>query len=69
MIIKFILDTKLNKFQNLNKEQEELLLLLQQQLFYLSEYRYGGCITFTAHLLHLLKIKFVICMSNAFEKI
>ena len=64
LITKFILDTKLNKYQNLNEKQEELLL---QQLFYLSNYRYGGCTTFTAHLLHLLKIKSVICMSNAFE--
>ena len=55
MITKSILD--LNKYQNLNEEQQELQL---QQLFYLSDYRYGGCTTFTAHLLHLIKIKSVI---------
>ena len=65
LITKSILDIKLNKYQNLNEEQQELQL---QQPFYLSNYRYGGCTTFTAHLLHLIKIKSVICMSNAFEK-
>lgn len=65
LITKSILDIKLNKYQNLNEEQQELQL---QPLFYLSDYRYGGCTTFTAHLLHLIKIKSVICMSNAFEK-
>ena len=55
LITKSILDIKLNKYQNVNEEQEE-----QHQLFYLSDYRYGGCTTFTAHLLHLIKIKSVI---------
>lgn len=63
LITKSILDIKLNKYQNVNEEQEE-----QHQLFYLSDYRYGGCTTFTAHLLHLLNIKSVICLTDAFEK-
>ena len=65
-ISKLLVQTKLNKYQNLNEELKELQQ--QQLLFYLSDYRYGGCTTFTAHLLHLLNIKYVICMSNAFEK-
>ena len=37
-------------------------------LFYLSDYRYGGCTTFTAHLLHTLNRKHVMCMTKAFDK-
>ncbi len=37
-------------------------------LFYLSDYRYGGCTTFTAHLLHILNRKYVLCLTKAFEK-
>ncbi len=37
-------------------------------LFYLSDYRYGGCTTFTAHLLHILNKKYVLCLTKAFEK-
>ena len=66
LITKSIFDTKLNEYQNLNEEQKELQQ--QQLLFYLSNYRYGGCTTFTAHLLHLLNIKSVICLTDAFEK-
>lgn len=39
----------------------------QSQLFYLSDYLYGGCTTFTAHLLHILKRKNVLCLTKAFE--
>jgi glycosyltransferase involved in cell wall biosynthesis len=37
-------------------------------LFYLSDYWYGGCTTFTAHLLHILTRKYIICLTKAFEK-
>jgi hypothetical protein len=38
-------------------------------IFYLSNYRYGGCTTFTAHLLHILtKRKYVNCLTKAFNK-
>ncbi len=37
-------------------------------LFYLSDYQYGGCTTFTAHLLHILNRKHVLCLTKAFEK-
>ena len=37
-------------------------------LFYLSDYRYGGCTTFTAHLLHILNKKCVLCLTKAFER-
>ncbi len=37
-------------------------------LFYLSDYRYGGCTTFTAHLLHVLNRKYVLCLTKAFYK-
>jgi glycosyltransferase involved in cell wall biosynthesis len=36
--------------------------------FYLSNYRYGGGTTFTAHLLHMLRMKYVLCLTKAFEK-
>ncbi len=37
-------------------------------LFYLSDYRYGGCTTFTAHLLRILNKKCVLCLTKAFER-
>jgi glycosyltransferase involved in cell wall biosynthesis len=37
-------------------------------LFYLSDYRYGGGTTFTAHLLHMLRRKHILCLTKAFEK-
>ncbi len=37
-------------------------------LFYLSDYRYGGCTTFTAHLMHILNRNCVLCLTKAFEK-
>ena len=50
------------------KNQIPLTRQNEQRLFYLSNFRYGGCTTFTAHLLHLLNIKSVICLTDAFEK-
>ena len=40
----------------------------EKQLFYLSDYRYGGCTSFTAHLLYVLRKKQVVCLTKAFEK-
>lgn len=37
-------------------------------LFCLSDYRYGGCTTFTAHLLRILNKNYVLCLTKAFEK-
>ena len=51
---------------NLKKPQEQEQE--QQQLFYLSNYRYGGCTTFTGHLLHSIKKQYVLCLTKAFEK-
>jgi hypothetical protein len=53
--------TPYSKFKN--KQEKNL-----DPLFYLSNYRYGGGTTFTAHLLHILKRKYIICISEAFER-
>jgi glycosyltransferase involved in cell wall biosynthesis len=37
-------------------------------LFYLSDYRYGGCTTFTAHLMHILNRTYVLSLTKAFTK-
>jgi glycosyltransferase involved in cell wall biosynthesis len=51
------------------KERSENSLDLQSQpkLFYLSNYLYGGCATFTAHLLHTINQKYIYCLTKAFE--
>jgi hypothetical protein len=38
-----------------------------KELFYLSNYRYGGGTTFTAHLLHTLSLKHILCLTDAFK--
>jgi hypothetical protein len=39
----------------------------QPKLFYLSNYRYGGCTTFTAHLIHTMNHRYIYCLTKAFE--
>ncbi len=36
-----------------DNDQPEQNLIQPPMMFYLSDYRYGGCTTFTAHLLHI----------------
>lgn len=40
----------------------------REHFFFLSDYIYGGCLTFTVHLLHSLGKKLVFKMSNYHEK-
>ncbi len=59
----------LNKKQTENNQQQQQLNNDTPPIFYLSNYRYGGCTTFTAHLIHILKKRNqVICLTEAFNK-
>jgi len=61
-----------NNKQLQKKKSNQYLTKQQQQhnhlpLFYLSNHRYGGCTTFTAHLLNSLDRKLVYCLTEVFE--
>jgi glycosyltransferase involved in cell wall biosynthesis len=51
-----------NAFIQRRREQQ------QRAFFFLSDYMYGGCLTFTAHLLHALGEKLVFKISKNYEK-
>ncbi len=61
---------KPNKRHSQTEQYQDKLLnhLSTVPIFYLSDYRYGGCTTFTAHLLCLLQKKHVFYLTQDFEK-
>ena len=61
---------KPNKRHSQTEQYQDKLLnhLSIVPIFYLSDYRYGGCTTFTAHLICLLQKKHVFYLTQDFEK-
>jgi hypothetical protein len=55
------------QYSQRERSENSLDLQSQAKLFYLSNYLYGGCATFTAHLLHTINQKYIYCLTNAFE--
>ncbi len=57
------------RHSQIGQYQDKLLNHLSTvPIFYLSDYRYGGCTTFTAHLICLLQKKHVFYLTQDFEK-
>ncbi len=52
-----------NNNNNCLSQEEEVI-----SFFFLSDYMYGGCLTFTAHLLHTLNRKHIFRIAKRFER-